>query len=153
MDRFTWGIAVGVLALVLVGVGVAVAVRGRTPPPDLTTPSGVVLAYAEALQRGDAETAWDLLSTSAQGSTTRDQFLRRASGLREPEERVRLATENEQVQGDTARVELVRIFPAGGGPFSFGASPPAVRNTVRLVRENGAWRISGPPDPYLLSPP
>ncbi len=150
MDRFTWGIVVGVLALVAVGVGAAVFLRGQGASPDLTSPSGVVLAYAQDLQRGDPEAAWDLLATSAQATTTRDRFLRRATGLRMSEERVRLATENEQVEGDTARVDLVRIYPAEGGPFSFGSSPPPMRSSVRVVRQDGAWRISAPPDPYLI---
>ncbi len=149
MDRFTWGIAAGVVVLVLVGVGTAVALRGQAAPPDLTTPSGVTLAYALALQRGDAERAWELLAGSAQASTTRERFLQRAGGARGPDDRVRLATEDEQVAGDTARVDLVRTYP-GGGLLSFGAPAPSTHSTVRLVREGSQWRISVPPDPLLL---
>ena len=52
MDRFTWTVVGGVVGLVVIGLAAATFARGREAPPDLTTPAGVVLAYALAEQRG-----------------------------------------------------------------------------------------------------
>lgn len=150
MDRFTWGIAAGVLALVVAAVAVAAVERGRAVPPDLGTPAGVVLAYEQALQRGDAERAWELLSTTAQASTRKERFLTRAGVGRPRDDRVRLSVENQQpLDAETATVELVRSYTGSGGPFGFGGSGQS-RTTVRLKLEGGQWRISAPPEPYLL---
>ena len=149
MDRFTWAVVGGVLALVVGGLVAATLVRGRERPPDLSTPSGVVLAYALAEQRGDGQTAWDLLATSAQARGDRDRFIAGATN-NSNSGREYLTTEDERVEGDTAAsVVLVRTYPASGGLF--GSSGFSNRNTVRLVREGQAWRISVPPDDYLLN--
>ncbi len=152
MDRFTWGIVAGVVLLVAAGIATAAVLGGRQTPPDLSTPSGVVLEYVAALQRGDPDRAWSLLASSTQARTTRDSFFLRAGGAR-PAQDARLSAENEQVQGDTATLDLVRTYPGGRGPFSFGSQPYSQRSPVRLVRENGQWRIGVPPDPYLVGPP
>ncbi len=60
----------------------------------------------------------------------------------------RVAIESVAVEGDVARVEMSRTF-SGGGPL--GPIVPAERTTVRLVREQGEWRIEVPPEPYLIS--
>jgi hypothetical protein len=127
------------------GVVAAAVVRGREPAPDLSTPSGIVLAYANAEQRGDPQTAWDLLATSAQERGDRERFLARAGnrGGREY-----LTTESERVDGDAASVMLVHTYPGSGSVF--GSSSSTSRDTVRLAREGPAWRITVPPDDYVL---
>jgi hypothetical protein len=147
MDRFTWGIVIGVLALVAAGVVVAAVVRGRDAPPDLNTPAGVVLAYALAEQRGDPQTAWDLLATSAKARGDRDRFLARAGdhgGGPSPY----LTVEEERIDGDTASVVLLQTYAGSSGIFGAGSYPN--RNTVRLAREALGWRITVPPDDYVL---
>ena len=153
MTRFTWGIVVGVLALVALSVGVAAVANSRQTPPDLSTPEGVVLAYALALQSGDIDRAWDLLAESARAQTTREAFISRASGLRGGYERARLAVENVQVEGDVARVELVRRYEGADGPLGVFGGAYTNRNTVRLARESSEWRIVTPPDPFVLQGP
>jgi hypothetical protein len=152
VTRFTWGIVVGVLALVVLSVGLAVALPRTEQPPDLSTPEGVVLAYALAMQRGEPEAAWDLLSREAKSQTTRERFLALTSGMTGAYERARLSIENVRIEGDTARAELVRTYAGSGGPFGLGGSPYSNRNTVRLGRENGTWRISTPPEAFVLEP-
>jgi hypothetical protein len=152
VTRFTWGIVIGVLALVAVSIGLAVLLPRGQPTPDLSTPDGVVLAYGLAMQRGDAEAAWELLSTEAQGRTTRERFIARAGGFIPNYERVRVSVEDTRETGDTARVQLVRTFSGAGGPFGLGGGPTSTRSAVSLVRENGAWRISMPPEGFLLEP-
>ena len=150
MDRFTWGIVIGVVALVSVGIGAVVVTRGSDKPPDVSTPGGVALAFEQALDRGDADAAWNLLAPSAQAMTTRDAFVQRATNFQSVRGgRQRVAVETAVVDGDTARVEVVRVFPESAGLFNFG-SGYAFRGTTRLARADSAWRVTVPSEPYLL---
>ena len=146
MDRFTIAVVGGVVALVVAGLVAAAVLRGRAPQPDLGTPSGIVLAYGLAEQRGDGPAAWDLLATSVQTRNSRDQFLVRFSGHGDGPQY--LTTEDERIDTDGASVVMVRTYPGSGGVF--GGSGYTSRNTVRLAREASGWRITVPPDPYVL---
>jgi hypothetical protein len=147
VDRFTWGIVVGAVLLVAAGL-VSVTVLQRPPgPPDLSTPEGVVRAFVTAIETQHPEQAWDLLTTGARGTMTRDEFIRRASAQGRPRSG-RVAIDNTVEEGNIARVELSRTYEGGGGLL--GPSSYTTTNTVRLEREGGQWRISVPPDPYLL---
>lgn len=157
MDRFTWGVVGGVVVLVLAALGAAAVSRGTDRPPDLTTPSGVTLAYALALERGDGAAAWDLLAGSVQANGRRETFIQRVADPGPGRDtRLRITVEDELITGDEATVALARTMPpSSAGPlgFLFGGSGYASRSTVRLVRENGQWRLSAPPDSYLLQVP
>ncbi len=149
MDRFTWLIVGGVLALVIASLAVATVSRGRAAQPDLNTPSGVVLAYAQAELRGDGQTAWELLATSTRARADRDRFIARV-GSADGTPRQYLSTEAEHIDPDnTASVTLVRTIPGSGGLF--GNSSYTSHSVVRLTREAGAWRITVPPDEFALS--
>jgi hypothetical protein len=150
MSRFTWAIVAGVLALVVLSVGLAVALPRTQPEPDMGTPEGVALAYALAMQRGEPEDAWDLLAESARSQTTRDSFIARAGDVASSYERARLSVEDPRVTGDTARVQLVRTYPSSSGPFGLGGGSFSNRNTVTLIQASGGWRISTPPEAFLL---
>jgi hypothetical protein len=150
VTRSTWAIVGGVLGLVVLALVLAAVMPSRQPAPDLTTPDGTTLAYAVAVQRGDLDQAWDLLATSAKTQVSRDRFITRAEALRGSYERARLSSEDARTEGDTARVDLVRTYPSSGGPFGLGSSSYSNRSTVRLVRENGQWRIATPPDPFVI---
>lgn len=153
MDRFTWGVVVAVLVLVAAGVGTAVAVRGREVPPDLSTPAGVTLAYALAVQRNDGPAAWDLLAAATQAGARREQFIQRVAARSGWDDRARVSIEDERIQGqNSATVTLVRSRPGGGGAASwlFGDSGYTARNTVTLVLEGGQWKVRTTPDPHLL---
>lgn len=146
MDRFTYALAAGVLALVVGGLATAVAVRGRSAPPDLSTPGGVVLAYAAAEQRGDRLAAWNLLDPSLQARNNRDAFLAGPSD----DDRAYLTIEDERIEADGATVVLVRTYPSAGSVFDGGGY--SSRSTVRLARQGADWRITAPPDRYRLVP-
>ena len=148
MDRVTWIVVGGVIGLVVIGLAAATLLRGHETPPDLHTPGGVVLAYALAEQRGDAQTAWDLLAPAAQARADHDRFLARA-GSRGGSDREYLTTEDERVDADGASVVLVRTGTGSGDLF--GSNSYANRTTVRLARQGADWRITVPPDDYLLS--
>ncbi len=148
MDRFTLAVVGGVLALVAAGLIAAASLRTQTGgPPDLTTPRGVALAYALAEQRGDPQAAWDLLATSTQQRGDRERFLARASSS-EPDNNTFISAEDERLDGDGASVVLVRTYAGTGGIF--GRTSYTNRTTVRLTRESDNWRITVPPDDYLL---
>jgi hypothetical protein len=145
MDRFTIALTAGVLALIAAGILVAASLRGRDATPDLSTPSGVTLAYALAEQDGDPESAWNLLATSVKANNKRDQFVLRAD---QHNDRALLSTEQETIDGQNASVVLVRTYPSTGGLF--GNTSNSNRSTVRLVREPDGWRLSVPPDRWVL---
>jgi hypothetical protein len=148
VDRLTLGVVVGVLGLVVAGLVTAAVLGGREPRPDLSTPSGVVLAYALAQQRGDGTAAWDLLASSVQARNNRDQFLARSGGR--GNDREYLTTDQEVIDASGASVVLVRTSAASGGIF--GSNAYSSRSTVRLTHEAAGWRITVPPDAYLLRP-
>jgi len=152
MDRFTWIVVGGVVSLVIIGLAAAAVLRGREAPPDLSTPSGVVLAYALAEQRGDPQTAWDLLATATQARADHDRFLARAGGGNDNGGgREYLTTEDERIDADGASVALVQTYAGSGGLFGSGSY--VNRTTVRLTRQGADWRIVVPPDDYLLAGP
>src|SRR5579862_7588852 len=114
MDKLTIGVAAGVLVLVGSGLFAAAGLRTLAAAPDLNTPQGVVLAYAQAEQRGDGVAAWDLLAASTQARTNRDRFLARLSQGAPSDPHAYLTTENEQITANdqiTASVVLVRTYP------------------------------------------
>jgi hypothetical protein len=151
VTRFTWAIVAGVLVLVVGSLGLAVGLQSREQAPNLGTPEGVTLAYALALQNGDTDIAWGLLAESTRAQTSRERFAARASGFRYGD-RSRLTVEDVHVDGDSARVDLVRTFTSRGG-FLFASSPGSSHSTVRLTREPAGWRISTPPEPFLVFGP
>ena len=132
MTRFTWGIVIGVLVLVAVSVGLAIALPRTQPTPDLSTPDGVALAYALAMQRGEPEAAWELLSSAAQAQTTRDRFITRATGLTGGYERARLSVEDVSTEGDTARVR------AGAHVLGLGRAVRAGRRRIQQLQSRAA---------------
>ena len=148
MDRFTLAIVVGVVLLVAAGIGAATVVGRNAAPPDLSTPAGVALAYALAEQRGDAQAAWGLLASSTQARADRDRFLAHAGSYQHGDEY--LSTEEKRIDGDEATVVLVRTQPRSG---IFAGSGSSYRQTFRLAREPAGWRVTVPPDDYLLNLP
>jgi hypothetical protein len=149
MDRFTWGVVAGAVLLVLVAIASVAVLQTRSATVDLSRPEGVIRAYYEALDAGRPERAWDLLSSTARSRTTRDTFIQRATGYR-PSRNARITVDRAEIEGDTAYVYL-SITYGGGGLLDSGSSTSTV--TVRLDRESGQWRITVPPDSYLIDTP
>src|SRR5690348_6216554 len=115
MDRFTLGVVGGVLALVAAGLIAAAVVAARSQPPDVSTPRGVVLTYAVAEQRGDADAAWNLLASTTQARGDRERFLARAGNG--ADDTAYLTTEDERTDADGASVVLVRTYGRSSGLF------------------------------------
>lgn len=149
-DRFLVGIVAGAVLLMLLGV-VAVVVVGRAPAAataDVGSPVGVVQAYVDAIRAGEIERAYALLSRSAQATTSLQEFGRpfaRAFGPSDGASRVLITPATQGA--DTAEVKItISRFHARAEPFSTNTSHQDV--SVRLVHEDGAWRISQPTGAY-----
>ena len=152
IDRFTAAIVVVVLALIVVAIGVSIVARGREIIPDPATASGVTYQYLRALADGQPEQAWELLAAGVKTDNTREKFIAGASQQypRGNESNNRFAIEDERLIGSTATVQIIRYHGSGGGGlFNFGGDSTSTQ-TVRLVRESGTWRITQPPDAYML---
>jgi hypothetical protein len=147
-DRFLLAIVVGALALIVGGVAL-VLVLGRAPAPprpDPASPAGVVQSYVEALRAGELDRARGLLSSSARAQLDRDRdsFPRyyTPSGVER-----RILIEPIEVADDRATVRVtISTFSARSEPFSSSTYHQEVE--VRLVREEGQWRVSQPIEPY-----
>ena len=149
-DRFLLGIVAGAVLLIVLGI-VAVFVAGRAsppPPPDPSSPVGVVQAYIEALRAGEPDRAYTFLSRSAQASMPLDEYRRPFShAYRRPETEQRWLIEPVMAGADTAEVR-VTLSRFSSSPQPFSATTYHRDETVRLVREDGTWRINQPVGPF-----
>jgi hypothetical protein len=149
-DRFLIAIIAGTLLLVVVGVVVVFALgRARSvPPADPNGPSGVVYAYVEAIRAGDSDRARGYLTAQARADFDRST---RTSPIRpSSDERIRIVVQTVSATDTTAEVKVaISHFYARSDPFSSGTSHRDV--TARLIREDGAWKLSQPPLAYELS--
>jgi hypothetical protein len=131
-----------------VALGLAFLAPTRNPGADFTTPDGVIAGVRAALQQGDLirpEPARVIgSSTDDEGSV---HYPRRRTAVRIPG--ARLTTNAPTVDGDTAR-GICAPIRTRCGLFGLGDSSYSNQNTVRLARESGQWRITAPPDPFLL---
>ena len=145
LDRFTLGIAVGVVALVVALFLVVLGQPTDAGPVDESRPAGVVHNYYLALLRDDPKTAYAYLSADAQARLPYERFAARPA-YRGPQRRLRI--DEEHLEGDTARV-LVRWTYTSGGFFPFSTGEYSNEQTIVLRLENGAWKIAqqpfGPP--------
>jgi hypothetical protein len=145
-DRFLIGIVGGAILLIVVSI-VVVLVVGRprpTPPADPNGPSGVVQAYVEALRAGDIDKARVYLTRQARAaSQNRD----RSSYSPAVNDNVRIVVETVSTEGDSAEVKVtISQFYARSDPFSASTSHRDL--TVRLMREDGEWRMTQFIEPY-----
>lgn len=145
MDRFTRAVVVIVLVLVVIAIGIAILQTRAEPPIDPTTPRGVVTAYVRALRSNQADRAWDYLDSSLQQRFPRAEFVQLASHTTSDQSRVTIGEAT--ISGNEARVPVIYHYDGG----LFGGSFSNERITL-LVQENGEWRISSPPEPYLPEP-
>ena len=149
-DRFLAGIIAGSVLLIALAVA-AVFLAGRRPPrppADPSSPAGVVQAYVEAIRSGDLQRAHGYLSRAAQASlplsTYRERFPRHVEPTSSDQ---RILIEPIVIEADRAEVKVtISRFSARSDPFSARTFHRDV--TVRLVREDGAWRVDQPAEPY-----
>jgi hypothetical protein len=148
-DRFLLAIVAGTVLLVVISI-LVVVLFGRdrpAPPADPNSPTGVVQAYIESVRDGDMQRARSYLTRDARAQVeARDrQDIYRPSR----DDNVRLVVETISTTDTTAEVKVtISRFYARSDPFSSNTSHRDV--TVKLIREDGAWRISQPVEPYTF---
>jgi hypothetical protein len=138
----------GTILLVVVSI-IMVFVLGRartTAPADPNSPAGVVQTYIEALRAGDAEKSRGLLSRDARGQLDTNRSISYHPML---DENVRIVIDTSSTTDDSATVKVtISRFYTRSDPFSSGSSHHDI--VVRLIREDGTWKVSQPIDPYAL---
>ncbi|MGE3273437.1 MAG: hypothetical protein AB7P40_32180 [Chloroflexota bacterium] len=149
-DRFLLAIVIGAVLLIVLGVAVVLLNRkpAATPPADPASVNGVVQRYVEAMRAGDLDTARSLMTSEARAdSQSRDgQNPYRASA----DDNVRIIVETASQTETTAEAKVtISRFYARSDPFSSNTSHRTV--TVKLLREDGEWRVSLPTSPYSFS--
>ena len=105
------------------------------------------LSLDSAVQQREPERAWDLLASSAQASTQRDQFLLRASDLRRGDERARLSVETSAsaaTAGESAQVPDPLVWAAG--------SSTSDRWWGYFHQTSSRTRMMLPPGTFWMSP-
>ena len=146
-DRFLLAIVAGTALLVVVSIAV-VLLFGRArpaPPADPSSPAGVVQSYVEATRNGDQEKARTFLTREARAEAlARD---RQNPGRPSIDDNVRIVVNTVSTTDTTAEVKLtISRFYARSDPFSSNTSHYDI--TVKLLREDGEWRISQPVEPF-----
>ena len=112
--------------------------------PDLTTPSGVVTTYVQAIQAQQVDQAWNLLAPEAEGRPyNKVQFRQEVQySHRQSSRRIRITSVSQT--GDTATVQL-EITDVSGDLLGTSYSQTA---TVNLRRQGASWRITSDPSPW-----
>jgi hypothetical protein len=128
-------LAIAVLSLVLTGSRVVDLPRD--------TPAGSVQAYLRAYQSGDLDAAYQAFSARVRRQHTFSSFEQDATGWAADElDRQHIALGRVDEYPDRAIVHL-RIG-AAGDPGLLDGGQDTWEMTVRLIREDGAWRIDQP---------
>ena len=157
MDRFTWGVVIGVVSLSLAAIVSILVVRSGQAPPDPSTPEGVATAYIQAIQSNQPDAAWALLtgpeavsgSFRAPGTTTtQDSFRNEVNNVHRSGNR-RLRILSAVVTGDAAQVQIEVTNVPAGPDVLFGGSFSRTTN-FSLVRQGNTWRINSAPPVWEL---
>lgn len=145
IDRFTWGVILGVLVLVSAAI-ITVAVsggRGWQSEAYLNedTPEAVVHDAFLAFVRNEPDVAISHYSREALDEDKNPPFRERFNhyDFNRPARRLRILDVDISEDGDNAYVTLAIDNFYQGGLFDSGTS--TYRRTIPLVREDGAWKI------------
>jgi hypothetical protein len=141
-DRFLTGILIGIGVLIVLALALFFVQRERVDYMAEDTPAGVVHNYVRAIEQQDYERAYSYLAdteTKPSYSAFRITLTQDFAG-----NRATAAVEDAEVFDNEAIVGLIIVRP-GYGLF---AQPYQERQTVLLVRQNEAWKITRAPWPY-----
>ena len=105
-------------------------------------PEGVLQRHLAAFEEGDFETAHGYFSSEVRSQMDLDAYeqMTRDSGMIPPDGSRRILFDRADIDGDRARVHLTVEEYFGGGPFGGGETYRSPRE-IRMVREDGSWRI------------
>ncbi len=142
----TWLVAGGVSLLALAGLTSMLLIRTTQNLPDLSTPSGVVTAYVQAVQSGKADRAWGLLSQDATNQAgpgqpgplvSKSDFQQQVQASRgSTASRVRILSSTQSGNAATVQVEVTST----SADLLTGSSSQTV--VVALKQESAGWRIT-----------
>jgi hypothetical protein len=143
-DRFVVGLTIVAALLVVVGIAsVLVLQRQPTPPPDLTTPEGTVLAYIQAYRNGTEAEIDSFYSRrlTAEIAQRQSPGFPKPVGPRstQPGESQRVQVLSTRVDGDRATVTVGITTFRADSPVS--PSEYTYQTAVSLVREDGRWKL------------
>lgn len=146
-----------IVGLVVLTVAVVLVAGSRKPvayPAD--TPEGAFQAYLTAFDEGDVEGAYGHFSAGVQERMDLDAYeaaIDAQAGYYGPQSSRRVLFDRRSGEGDRITLHLVvEEFYGDGLEGSTNRSP----REIRLVHEDGAWRIDEPlvwVDPAPLEPP
>ena len=142
-DRTLLLVGMALLALVAVAAAAVFLLGGRGAeafPPD--SPEGVLQQQLAAFEDGDFETAHGYFSSEVRSQMDLDAYeqMTRDYGFAGPDGSRRILFERTEIDGDRARVHLTVEEYFGAGPFGGGETYRSPRE-IRMVREDGSWRI------------
>lgn len=138
----TWLVA-GVVAIVIAAIAVAtILVIERRPDADYPSgsPEAALQDYVRAWHAGDADAAWEVVSTAAQERSTLDRF--RAANRRRDDEVYRVWIDETSVNDERATLLLTVERLSHDGLLGPGRERRGTRMT--LVQENGGWKVDNP---------
>ena len=158
-DRTLVYVAAGIVALLAITAGAVLLLGNREPtslPAD--SPEGAVQRHLAAFEDGDFEAAHAHFSSEVREEMDLDAYeqLTRDYGGFPTDTSRRVLFDRTETDGDRSRVHLTVEEYYGGGPFGGGETYRSPRE-IRLVREDGEWRIDEPivgiePAPFPLDP-
>jgi len=145
-DRTLLYVAVGIVLLLAITAAVVLLLGNREPtslPAD--SPEGTVQRHLAAFEDGDFEAAHAFFSSEVREGMDVDAYeqLTRDYGMFPTDLSRRVLFDRTETDGDRARVHLTVEEYYGGGPFGGGETYRSPRE-IRLVREDGEWRIDDP---------
>ena len=131
-----------IVALIALAMVVVLAVPKGPTAYDPGSPEAAFQAFYQAFEAGDVEGGYGLLASSVTDQMTLAQYRRLDSeqGWQRGEDR-RVVLLGSDRTGDRANLRL-RIDQFSGG--GLGSNRYSYERTIRLVREDGAWRIDEP---------
>ncbi len=150
IDRSSGLVLAAVAALTLAGIIAVLLAGSRAVAADSSTPRGIVATYVRAIQSGDADRAWSLLSQNETGPGgelrpffSKEDFRQQLQSNRRPTPpAVRIVSVSES--DDTATIQL-DVAHASANPLTGVTAQPA---TFSLARQAGNWLITSDPSPW-----
>ena len=136
---------IGGLVLLLVVAAVVASLlldSGKPASYPADSPEYAFQRYYQAVQNRDIQTAYAAFSSRVQQQLSYDQFAWYADQMQQPSESSTAVRIDHVDRGDTQAVlslTLERTFGTG-----LGANRVTESRSVRLIQENGSWKIDDP---------
>ena len=138
-------IGLALVALVILTVVAVLLAGSRTVSFPEDSAEHALQQYLQAFEDGDLEAAYAFFSSDVQQEMSLEEFEQNAQfhgpGMVGGDTQRRVSVDRVEETDDGARIHLVVQDFYGGG---LGSSGYSFERTVRMTREQGAWRIDEP---------